>query len=382
MVEPRVDDELEQPIRVGEPTREHEHRERERPTTAQPRTFWARPAPIRVAVHIRTSLEPRTDNHGIDRTPANLAAVTLPSPTARVCAAAPLALLLAATLVGCGSSGGGADSPTTEQAAIPVSAVRVTLLDPGTGPHTVLTRRPPVGATGSAVLSTSAAVTQTLADQPPKDFSTPSMRMPLGAHVTSSEPGMTEVALTLGDVTSPDPTLNTELKAERGAHAGLTIAPDGAITTLRISPPPNADNMARAAVEQAFYQAIYSSVALPSEPVGVGATWRTEQHFTSAVELDQTMNVTLKARQGDVVTLDVQVNQSPTSPVWVMPGDTRKLNIDKYEMTGGGTVTLDLDAPLPTAADITVGGEQVFRVPDSDATIAQTLGNHTQWSAR
>ncbi|WFR70859.1 hypothetical protein P9209_15460 [Prescottella defluvii] len=88
----------------------------------------------------------------------------------------------------------------------------------------------------------------------------------------------------------------------------------GAITALRLRPDPEAQNKARSMIEQAFYQAVYRMVAFPVEPIGVGAVWKIHQQVMSAIALDQVTTATLSARDGDRLTVDVQVEQFPKSP--------------------------------------------------------------------
>ncbi len=164
----------------------------------------------------------------------------------------------------------------------------------------------------------------------------------------------------------------------------MSVTDSGAITALRLKPSANSANAARAAIEQALGQAVYRTVALPPDaPVGVGARWVVRQQVSSEILLDQTTTVTLTAREGNRLSLAVDVSQTPPqSPVWNLAGDAGTLNIDQYVMAGSGNLTVDLSLPpLPIDGQMTVGGDQAYGDPDSSSVIRQTISNSIRWES-
>ncbi|GAA3189706.1 hypothetical protein GCM10020255_088070 [Rhodococcus baikonurensis] len=194
----------------------------------------------------------------------------------------------------------------------------------------------PVGTTQTATLVTQAVVSQQIDQQPAQDFSSPEITIPLSANVTADDPTAV-VDLTLSSMTSPDATLQAALSGADGSAAGLSVTDSGAITALRLKPSANSANAARAAIEQALGQAVYRTVALPDAPVGIGARWVVRQQVSSEILLDQTTTVTLTAREGNRLSLAVDVSQTPQSPVWNLAGDAGTLNIDQYVMAAPET---------------------------------------------
>lgn len=295
------------------------------------------------------------------------------------------ALALVTVLSACSDS---SQSPNTTSATpseftVPVSASTVEVLDAGSEPREAVTMRVPTGATQRATLITSADVFQQIDQQPPQDFSSPEITIPLSAVVTtaaSAQNPTTVVDLTLSEMSSPDATLHAALGGADGSGAGLSITEAGAITALRLRPSADAANAARAAIEQAFGQAVYRTVALPTEPVGVGARWVVKQEVSSEIQLDQTTTVTLTARDGDRLTLAVEVSQTPQSNVWNLAGNTGTLDIDQYVMTGTGTMTIDLTLPLPINGEMSIGGDQSYSDPDGTSVIRQTISNNIRWT--
>lgn len=271
---------------------------------------------------------------------------------------------------------------TTKETTVPVSAITTSVLDAGAEPRQKVTFRPRPDADQHARLATSSTVYQQIDAQPQQDFSTPALTTDLTARVPGgqTDPAFS-VDLTLGEMTAPDARLEDALRAGEGSKAGLTMQPSGAITALRLTPAPDSRDIARSAIEQAFYQAVYRTVAFPDAEIGVGAVWTMQQQVMSGIALNQTTTATLRERDGDRLTVDVSVNQTPNSTVWDLPGEAGELNVDTYSMAGTGTLVLDLGVPLPVDGTVTVGGEQTYSDPNSTTRLRQSTTSTVTWSA-
>lgn len=261
-----------------------------------------------------------------------------------------------------------------KEVTVPISAAVTTLVSPGEEPRAELRPQYPVGTVQQVTLRTDHNIEQVINDQQPRDFSTPEITIPMTAKADAEG-----VDLVLGNVTTDDPVLAKALTDADGSHAGFEMSELGAITALRLAPSPDTSNTARAALEQAFYQAVYRSVTFPDEPVGVGATWTVRQEVTGGVQLDQVTTATLTERDGDRLTLHLDVLQTPKSTAWSLPNDAGTLDIEDYEMTGSGTITVDLGLPLPVAGSITVGGHQAYRDGRSASMLQQTINTQVSW---
>lgn len=292
-------------------------------------------------------------------------------------------------VAGCSSGGDAAPaSPdavgaASDEVTVPVTAATTEIVDAGAEPRAVVQFRPAQGTRQEARLVTAATVTQQIDEQPPQDFSTPQLTMPLTALVTqgaSDATPATTIDLTLGELSTADAETDELLAPATGSHAGFTMALSGAITALRLRPDPDAENKTRSMIEQAFYQAVYRTVAFPDQPVGVGAVWRIRQQVMSAVALDQVTTATLVARDGDRLTVDVRVEQTPTSPVFELPSGAGTLNVDGYSVRGSGTVVVDLASPLPVDGSVTVEGAQSYSDPAGAMQLRQTTGESVQWA--
>lgn len=260
------------------------------------------------------------------------------------------------------------------EVTMPISAVVTTVVDPGEEPRSTLRREFPTGTTQQVTLRTDHHIEQQINEQAVRDFSPPAVTIPLNAQTDDDG-----VDLILGTVTSDDPVLAKALLPADGSRAGLDMSDYGAITALRLAPNTATSDTARAALEQAFYQAVYQSIAFPDTPVGVGAVWTVRQQVSGGVPLDQVTTATLTHREDDRLTIEINVTQTPKSTVWHLPNNAGTLDIVDYLMQGNGVITVDLGMPLPVSGAVTVGGNQTYRDPRSVVTLRQTLRTQVLW---
>ncbi|WP_327140942.1 MULTISPECIES: hypothetical protein [unclassified Nocardia] len=310
-----------------------------------------------------------------------------PRPGLRSTRSGVLLLVLAVTLsafgVGCSDhTEGAAESDSAEplgigkEVTMPIAAVTTTIVDPGAEPRSALRPALEQGTTQQVTLRTDHHIEQQINAQAVRDFSPPAVTIPLTAQA-----GSDGVELTLGTVTSPDPALAKALLPADGSHAGFDISDVGAITALRMAPKPATSDAARAALEQAFYQAVYQSIAFPDDPVGVGAVWTVRQQVSGSVPLEQVTTATLTRRDGNLLTIELDVVQTPETTVWRLPNQAGQLEIVDYLMHGTGTIDVDLGLPLPVSGQVEVGGNQTYRDPSSSVTLSQTLRTQVQWGS-
>ncbi|MBL1077824.1 hypothetical protein JK358_25810 [Nocardia sp. 2] len=295
-----------------------------------------------------------------------------------------MALALSAFGTGCSDGsettveGDGADPLVGigREVTVPISAVTTTVLEYGAEPRAALRPEVAPGVTQQVTLRTDHHIEQQINAQAVRDFSPPAITIPLTAQA-----GDDDIELTLGTVTSPDPALAKALLPADGSRAGFDISELGAITALRLAPKPATSDAARAALEQAFYQAVYQSITFPDEPVGVGAVWTVRQQVSGSVPLDQVTTATLTHREGSLLTIRLNVVQTPKTTVWQLPNQAGQLEIVDYLMHGAGDITVDLGLPLPVSGSVEVGGNQTYRDPNSAVTLRQTLRTQVQWGA-
>ncbi|MDJ0393105.1 hypothetical protein QMK17_07145 [Rhodococcus sp. G-MC3] len=289
---------------------------------------------------------------------------------------------MALVLTACGSStddpADGADASSTPAGiSLPVTPVTTTLVNPGAEPRAALS--PSLSGEQSVQLVTRSTVTQQINDEAIQDFSTPELTLPLTAAAPTSDDNR-EVALRIGTATSADQRLTEALAPADGSEAGLTFTDTGAVAALQITPADGAQDSARAAIEQALNQAVYRSISFPDTDVGVGAVWTVEQQVISGLTLNQKTTATLRSVDGDRVTVDIRIDQTPESTTLALPDDTGQLAIDSYTMTGTGTLEIDLTKPLPVSGNVMVSGNQQYSDPGGTTVLRQDISDTLQWT--
>ncbi|NKY52853.1 hypothetical protein HGA08_21865 [Nocardia vermiculata] len=291
-----------------------------------------------------------------------------------------LAVTLSAFGVGCSDGNESTSDAEVEpsglgkEVTMPIAAAIATLVAPGEEPRSPLRPAVPPGTSQQVTLHTDHHVEQQINDQAVRDFSQPAVSIPITA-----DAGADGVDLTLGTASSPDPALDRQLLSAHGSHAGLDFTELGAITALRMAPTPSTEGAARAAIEQAFYQAVYEAIAFPADPVGPGAVWTVHQKVTGVVPLDQTTTATLTHREGDLLTIDLNVTRTPTTSSWQLPNNAAALDIVDYVMRGTGTITVDLGLPLPVSGAVTLFGTQGYHDPNTEALLRQDIRTQVRW---
>jgi hypothetical protein len=101
------------------------------------------------------------------------------------------------------------------------------------------------------------------------------------------------------------------------------------------------------------------TMALPEEPVGIGARWQEfDEVERNGFRVLQTSEHTLVRRQGDRLTIETTVLQQPLSNTMQganMPPGTRA-ELRHFTSAGSGMSTFDLGRPIPVAAEMVLEG--------------------------
>lgn len=175
-----------------------------------------------------------------------------------------------------------------------------------------------------------------------------------------------------GQLSGPATALGLE-----GFQMGLSHTDQGQPTQVRFAAPTQAQDEDRQAAERLLGTVLSLPVVFPEEEIGVGAKWTVENRVTGGSTLLQTITYTLKERQGDSVTVGVAIEQRPSqSSLQAEDGTTLDVvgvESSAAEPGAAGTITVDLQAPLPTRADvafvtqIAYGGQRPKGAPDTAA---------------
>lgn len=270
------------------------------------------------------------------------------------------------------------DSTSGQSAAalLPVPPAKVTVRSAGADPRTVA-----LSAFDRANAQPARLVTTSTASAPSADAgqttTATTVDLPMTARVNCTD--ATDIDLRIGAASSPDSTLNIALKAQNGSRAGMSIGPGVVPISLRILPGSDADDNARQAVEESLVATFQRSVTLPTEPIGVGAQWEAIRTVNAGATVRQTINATLTARDGDRLTIDYTIDESPVDSTFRLP-DGGVLTIDSYSMNGSGSVVVDLARGVPVSGQSKISGGRTLVGADQSQPFSQLLGFESTWS--
>jgi len=179
------------------------------------------------------------------------------------------------------------------------------------------------------------------------------------------EDGARLAAFTFGDLRFepregvPDeliPMLNQNLSGYDQAEGEMRILPNGRPASIEITNARDLPPAVRQSLDQTLSALRNSFAVLPSEPVGVGAQWRavTTVDFPQFT-MTQTVQYTLTAIDGDLVTLHVDMAQ--TTPKNQSIDDTEsewENTLTESSGAGEGDVVLSLRKLAPVRTDMTI----------------------------
>lgn len=337
--------------------------------------------------------------HGTPRTHRNRRGLRI---TALVVASS-TALLLAA----CVEEDSATDGPEVEQAVgLTVDVPRVTVLDPGTGELRQL-RYSADTAAGTApesadgedatrqtlTLSVSDGFTQSVMpaaevdpSPAPEGADVSTMRLPLTADLTAAEPveeetleATREVSYTVGQPTFTDLDLAEDINSTAGFTMGTRTDDRGQQSALTFAAPIDATDTGRLIMEQYLLKFASLPVIFPEEEIGMGARWSVDSRVSGESALLQTVTYTITGISGDVVDLDISVDQRPSLGALEINPDTTgitedtpgQLTVLNSNTASSGALSVDLNLPVPTSGEVSWTTRVVYGGAEDDLRVIQ-----------
>jgi hypothetical protein len=264
-----------------------------------------------------------------------------------------------------------ATSATSATSARP----EVSLLVAGSEPRAPLRLSLLAGTVSEGELVYSQTFGQTIDGKPGATASLPPFRFTLSTTVESiGADGNADVTSTYGDVQVVDDgsvsdatreQLETALQPLTKISGRSTVTPRNEYLDSSVSGTEALPAEVAQIVDELGQQSSSLAVPFPVEAVGVGARWRvTTALETSGIRARQQYEYTLRARDGNDVTLDMKFVQTAPHQRAELPGApaNAKVQVTKWRVTGSGTSTLDLATPFPVEAQTHAAGTQEFSV--------------------
>jgi len=274
--------------------------------------------------------------------------------------------------------------PSTTSTTIP--EVTANVVDPGAAPRDVLRIRLTEGDEATVAFTSDLAIDQTVGDRTQR-LDSPPITQVLTYTVTDVDETGADLTVHLDDVTiNPkgsglsDDAIDA-LDAELAAMVGLTgqghLSEQGQFTEAAFELPDGADQDLATQVDQLTTQMATFGPVLPTEPVGIGATWETTTTAAiggAAVEL--TTRTTLTAVDDNSVsyTAALTSNAEPQALDAATLADGTSARLVSSSLTGTSTGTQSLTQPrFELRATMSGPQELVVTGDEGDTTLTQRV---------
>lgn len=262
---------------------------------------------------------------------------------------------------------------TTTTVAAPANPAELTLLDQGAEPRTELRLRIPDGQTETMVMEQRQTLVQEILGETLQDVEiTVITKQEILTTVIDGGFRVSSKIISAEAGPDVDPAMAAEVTKGMEASIGVTTEAEmddlGNISTTAVGGTDGYNDEGEA-VLQSLAQL---SVPLPSEPVGIGASWEVAQSLNLAgIEPRQTTTYTLTAIEGTVITLEAMISQV-VEPGSVIAQGGAEVEVASWTNDGTGTMELDLTAIVPTSTGTTNGFQELI-IPGIDGVLEQTI---------
>lgn len=212
-------------------------------------------------------------------------------------------------------------------------------------------------------------------------YSEVTMELPLTASVTTDDGDGLVSTVTAGTPTGDNSDRNDDIATAEGFRMEQKYGDDGKVASRSFAAPEAATDSARASVEQGFTLMTDLPLVFPEDAVGEGARWTVTGQVSdsgSGVAMRQKVTYTLTGRSGSQVSLDVDIERTPT--VKQMAGTD--LQVMDSTSESSGSLTLDLRRPLPLNGSVKTSTVVTYGQPDSPVTVVQESRTTSTWDTR
>lgn len=300
--------------------------------------------------------------------------------------------MLASALIATGSLGVltacTSDQPKTaveKPVSLTIDAPKITVLNPGTGPLKQVTFSDS-GASQTARIALQDGFDQgtgradSLATAPESNPNLDTLTATLDTKVSSNSPR--DVTYTLQDPRHSSAARSSEVASIAGFELGTITQTSGRVDSVRLAAPANASDGGRALAELYLMKFLAQPVVFPSDPIGVGATWTVDNRITGDSTMLRTTTYTLSSLDGTVATIEAKISDRPAIGALSLAeqGGTGELKVLSTESHGGGTLTVDLTKPVPTAGKLSVTTRVIYGEDGTDTRVFQDFASGMEYS--
>lgn len=267
------------------------------------------------------------------------------------------ALLVVATVSGCGSADGNAGRAPkpVETSAADRLGPKVELLDAGEAPRQTVRFTLHPGDKTHRTMTMDMTMAMGIDGAPARTITVPSMSMGMALEVTDVGDETASTTFRYDDVYVDGSGADAhELEKKLDPIVGLTgtfrSTGRGAVVDSDVTIPDDLDPAMRSTLSSFDSQMENLSVPFPVESVGVGARWKVRTHAElNGIRTEATYVYRLVSRRGDRVVLDFTIEQDAPEQDPHLPGMPSGASAHVREMggSGSGRVVIDLGSQLP-----------------------------------
>lgn len=244
----------------------------------------------------------------------------------------------------------------------------VDLLEAGEGDRRVLAYAPSREPAVVEVTRSGTAQTSVPGAEPQLD-ETPEQTLTVAGESEPGVDGAQRAIVTVEEFTSVDELRDAQFSTAPGFTVTWVRSADGVVRQLSLEAPAEATDAARAGVEITANAVSEATVVFPDEPIGVGAQWTVTRELDDAVAPVRMVTYSLVDLTGDVATVRMESSAPEVSDTLTAPsadgGPGVALDVETYDATGSGELTVDLRAALPIDGTTESSTRAVYVDPDS-----------------
>jgi hypothetical protein len=250
-------------------------------------------------------------------------------------------------------------------------------LDPGAEPHEALRFSVTEGTQPRATMTTKMEIGVEIGGEPMEAPPPPPVLTDMTAIVNHVDPsGDIHVTTTVENFRVGDgATLPPEAKRSFDQLSGLTVqavmSANGEQRDVDLDIPTDLDPQMRSLLEGMSSQLAKLAVPFPTEPVGIGARWRTHTSAElNGVHTDMVSTYTLRERTGDRYRADVSYEQSAPEQDAEIPGlpPGVRAHVTGMAISGSGEIDGNLTRVFPLTSTMHASGTIDWNIDDGSSS--------------
>jgi hypothetical protein len=278
----------------------------------------------------------------------------------------------------------------TKQSANTPSAAQsnVQLISQGAEPRQKLRFTPPANAKQTVQMTMKMNMAMSVAGQTQPTFNSPPIKMTMQTEVTKVDDNgdiHANFSYTDADIVAQGgdmppqalEAMRAQLKKLVGLRGSMVVDNQGNTKDVNLDLPEELEPNSKQMVQQTVNSLKQISSPVPTEPVGVGATWKVPNKVTlNGMTLNQVATYELVGLKDNVATLQVSMEQQAEGQKLNPPGLPPGASIDLKSMNsqGQGKIEMAMNKIMPIDSNISMTSNMEMMVKDPNNQQQTTMG--------